>query len=121
MAVAKAGPNKRRRPRRTKSHTVARCRFLRCRQLCRLVLGVGRRIVLSCGLRDNPARLGVPLTEDLEPGPHDAVAGLAWDLAHCSRASSPPDSATGRLQVQPRSKSSLLLSTPSFCLARFNV
>src|SRR5437773_11702082 len=103
-----------------KSHTVASCRFLRRRQLRCLVLSAGRRIVLSWRLLDNPARAGVPLTEDLEPGPHQSLAGLAWKVAHAAATCSWDGSASDSSQAQlPRP--SLTLRAPSCFLARSSV
>lgn len=54
----------------------------------------------------DPTHPGMPLTQDLQPGAHDAFAGLASELAHTCRSCSFGGSSR-RCHRQPCSKSSL--------------
>lgn len=68
----------------------------------------------------HPGSAGVPFSQDLEPGPHQTIAGLAWKAAHAAGASSSDGSAEESSQPQ-RSRSSLMLRAPSCFLARSSV
>lgn len=62
--------------------TVARVLLGRRHELGGLLLCLGLRILRSWRFLGNPARVRMPLTQDLEPGPHKSVAGLAWEATH---------------------------------------
>src|SRR5207247_2279549 len=67
-----------------------------------------------------PVHIRMPFAQDLKPGPHQSLAGLAWQAAHAAATSSAVDSSSERTQPQ-WSRSSLTLRTPSFFFARSRV